>query len=264
MISKYMKLVRRFIIISWQEIYVFKFELSMVLLHLIFNTGFVFLFWYSLLSNIKELGGWNFSQLAMFSAITLFGESLGGLFFGFRDLPSKIVAGSLDKYLSRPINTLFAVLFESVSIVYFIQQFLVSLILIVIVAINSAISIKVSNIALSIIVMLIGVLIYNFIYGIITFTAFWFGKIEVFRGLILGLAESKQYPLNIFPNKMKIVLTYIVPIAFISYYPAVILLGKMSVNFMFFVKLFIFYFITFGLFIKIWRLGIKRYESNGG
>ncbi len=259
-----MKLIRRFVIISWQEIYVFKFELFMVLLHLLFNTSFVFLFWYSLLSNIKELGGWNFSQLAMFSAITLFGESLGGLFFGFRDLPSKIIMGNLDKYLSRPINTLFAVLFESVSIVYFIQQLLVSLILIIIVAINSKISIKVSNIIMSIIVMFIGVLIYNFIYGIITFMAFWFGKIEVFRGLILGLTESKQYPLNIFPIKMRMILTYIVPIAFVSYYPTVILLDKISVNFMFFLKLLVFCFITFILFIKIWRLGIKRYESNGG
>lgn len=260
----YWNLSKRFMIISWHNIYTFKFELFMVLINLIFNLSFVIIFWYSLMGHINSLGGWTFAELAMLSAITLMGEGLGGIFFGFRDLPGKIIGGELDKYLTRPVNTLYAVLFEQLSIIYFIQQFLLSSILIMIIKINYNLSFSFYNIALSFIVLLLGVLIFNFIYGTITFLAFWFGRLDVFRGLILGLTESKQYPLNIFPKKMQSILTYIIPIAFISYYPAGILLEKISIDFPSAIRFFVFFIFSLFLFYTVWSLGIKRYESNGG
>ncbi len=264
MVKYYSKLLYRFMIISWHKIKTFNFEFVMTLVHLIFNFSFVLIFWYTLLSHIQSFGDWSFPELALYTGITFVGESIGGIFFGFRDLPYTIVQGGLDKFLVRPINTLFAVLFERVSIIYFIEELIVSIVLIVTIVLRYDISINAMNVLYSLIILVWGVFIYNCLYGIVTFLAFWVGQIEVFRSLIFGLADSKQYPLSIFPEKIKLVLTYIIPVAFISYYPAVIFLNKDSLKLDFVLKFIVFSAIVLYLFKLTWNMGLTRYEANGG
>lgn len=264
MFKKYMKLFRRFIIISWQQIYVFRFEFIMILLNLIFNFSFIFIFWYTLLKHMPLFDGWNFSHLAIYTSIVFLGESLSGIFFGFRDLPSKIVNGELDKFLSRPINTLIAVLFEQVSIIYFAEQFVVSNIILISIIIKYNITISFFNLLYSFIILVIGVFILNLIYGILTFLTFWLGRLEVFRDLIMQITEAKKYPITIFPKKIQLFLIYFMPVAFVSYYPTIIFLGKEKLGYMFLIKLLIFLSFIYSIFIKIWHAGIRRYESNGG
>lgn len=260
----YSKLVIRFLVISWHRIRAFNFEFIMMFIHLLFNFSFVLLFWTSLLRHIHSFGEWSFGELAIFSGITFLGEAIGGIFFGFRDLPQKIIGGGLDKFLVRPMNTLFAVLFEQVSIVYFLEQFLTSILLILIVCWHYTIPISIGNIVLACIVLVVGVMTYHLIYGTITFLAFWFGKVNVFRSLIFGIGESKKYPINIFPMGIQYFLTFVIPIAFISYYPAAVFLGKVRLGLGMILQLSIFIVVSLGLFHVTWRKGLKRYEANGG
>lgn len=260
----YYKLVIRFFAISWHRIRTFNFEFIMLFIHLLFNFSFVLLFWTSLLRHIHSFGEWSFGELAVFSGITFLGEAIGGVFFGFRDLPQKIIGGGLDKFLIRPMNTLFAVLFEQVSIVYFFEQFLTSILLIVIVCWHYVIPVTLWNIILACVVLFAGVVIYNLLYGMITFLAFWFGKVNVFRSLIFGIGESKKYPLNIFPSGIQYFLTFVIPIAFISYYPAAIFLGKVQLGYGLILQLSILTVMSFYLFHLTWKRGLKRYEANGG
>lgn len=264
MAKYYSKLLFRFIVISWQKIKTFNFEFLMTLVHLVFNFSFILIFWYTLLSHIKSFGDWSFPELALFTGITFLGESIGGIFFGFRDLPSTIVNGDLDKFLVRPVNTLFAVLFDQVSIVYFIEELIVSIFLIIVIVIQYNVSINPLNVIFSLVILSLGVLVYNCLYGMVTFLAFWVGQVGVFRSLIFGLADSKQYPMTIFPKKVQFILTYIIPVAFISYYPAVIFMNKVNLDSFFLLKFLAFSVIIFYLFSLVWNRGLKRYEANGG
>ena len=264
MTKKYLKLFKRFFIISWQNIYVFKFEFLMVFLNLFFNFSFIFIFWYTLLNHIPKFNGWTFEELAIYTSIVFMGEGLSGFFFGFRDLPHKIINGELDKFLCRPINTLIAILFEQVSVIYFIEQFIVSIIISIFIIIKYHMEVSILNVIYSFIILFIGILILNFIYGIITFLTFWCGRLETFREIIMQVAESKHYPVTIFPKKIRFFLTYCIPTALVSYYPSIVFLGKEKFGLIFLIKFLILLLIIYTLFILTWKGGIKRYESNGG
>ena len=264
MLKYYSKLLLRFMIISWQRIRAFNFEFLMMFVQLIFNLSFILIFWGALLRHIDAFGDWTFGQLALYSGITFLGDSIGGVFFGFRDLPQKIVGGGLDKYMARPINTLFSILFEQVSIVYFLEQFIASLILITIVITRYSLAVSPFNMILGFLVLFIGVIIYNMVYGAITFLAFWVGKLGVFRNIIFGLSQSKRYPLSIFPDGIRYLLTFFVPIAFISYYPTVIFLGKFKIDLAFITQITLLLIGVSFIFSYVWNKGLKRYEANGG
>lgn len=260
----YLKLLRRFLIISWQKIRAFNFEFLMMFVHLLFNFSFVLIFWGALLRHIQAFGEWSFPELALFSGITFLGESFGGVFFGFRDLPRRIIDGGLDKFLVRPMNTLFAVLFEQVSVVYYLEELIASVILIVTVVWHYSLPVRVENVFWGLVVLLLGVVAYYCVYGMVTFLAFWFGQVGTFRAIVFGLVESKQYPLTIFPGGLRFLLTYIIPVAFISFYPAAIFLGKVAVTFMLLGQLVALLLVVFTVFCFVWSKGLKRYEANGG
>ncbi len=264
MVKYYFNLLKRFLVISWYKIRAFNFEFLMMFVHLAFNFSFILIFWGTLLRHIHAFGEWSFAELALYSGITFLGESVGGIFFGFRDLPHRIINGGLDKFLVRPMNTLFAILFERVSVVYFLEQFIASIILIGIILGHYSISVAIGDVVCSLLILVIGVVIYHFVYGIVTFLAFWVGKVGVFRAIIFGLAESKQYPITIFPDKLRSLLTFVIPVALISYYPTVIFLGKMKVGICFLLQISILFIVIFSIFRFVWCKGLKRYEANGG
>lgn len=261
---KNIRLLLRLSIISFKKIYVYKFELLMALIQLAFNFSFVIIFWYTILHMIPSVNGWSFKELVIYTSVVFLGDSLGGVFFGLRDMPEHILQGKIDKYLSRPVNVMISLLFEDISIIYFLEQFIVSILLLIIMIIKYNIQITALNMAVSIIILIAGTLIINFIFGILTFLSFWTGHIENIRNLLTGIVDAKQYPVTIFPSNIKSFLTYVIPISFASYYPCAILLGKEKINIIFVLIIIIYCIIFAFLFLKVWEKGIKKYESNGG
>ena len=61
---------------------------------------------------VPALAGWSIEELLLYTSVISFGEGLGGFFFGFRDMPERILNGEVDKYLVRPVNVMIALLFD--------------------------------------------------------------------------------------------------------------------------------------------------------
>ncbi len=54
-------------------------------------------------------------------------------------------------------------------------------------------------------------------------------NIEAFNVLTNGGPEMAQFPMSIYPSPMRLLFTFLVPLAGVVYYPAVTFLGKTSV-----------------------------------
>ena len=54
-------------------------------------------------------------------------------------------------------------------------------------------------------------------------------NIEAFNVLTNGGPEMAQFPMSIYPTPMRLLFTFLVPLAGVTYYPAVTFLGKTSV-----------------------------------
>ena len=65
------------------------------------------LFWLVLTTNFGEIGLYGIKEIMVLNMFALLADSLGGFFFGYRDLPYCINDGSYDKYLILPRRDIF-------------------------------------------------------------------------------------------------------------------------------------------------------------
>jgi ABC-2 type transport system permease protein len=79
--------------------------------------------------------------------------------------------------------------------------------------------------------------------------------------LVHHLSEFAKYPLIIYHEAVQIILTWVIPYAFTSFFPVTFLLKK---------ELLIFSFLTPAVAISVfliaysfWNFGLKRYQSSG-
>ena len=74
----------------------------------------------------------------------------------------------------------------------------------------------------------------------------------------------QQYPVNIFGKYFRIFVTCFLPVAFINYYPSVVLLDKAADGirvWQYFAPLVSFLMLAIAAFV--WRKGVKRYAGTG-
>jgi len=71
------------------------------------------------------------------------------------------------------------------------------------------------------------------IWLMLTTLAFWFVRVENLGEVFYAFYETGRFPVTIYNRWLRLVLTYIVPIAFLTTFPAATLLGKLSPFFVF-------------------------------
>ncbi len=69
------------------------------------------------------------------------------------------------------------------------------------------------------------IMLYSLVMLLIT-SAFWFVQLENVMELLFTFYEAGRFPVTIFPAWLRLVLTFVVPIAFITTIPAEVLLGR--------------------------------------
>ena len=97
--------------------------------------------------------------------------------------------------------------------------------------------------------------------------AFWtVESLEIANVLTYGGVQAAQYPLALYARWFRRVLTFVVPLACVAYYPALMILGKADplgapvwVGMVSPFAGFAFLAASFG----VWRLGLRRYASTG-
>ncbi|MDL2248352.1 ABC-2 family transporter protein [Tyzzerella sp. OttesenSCG-928-J15] len=226
-IANYFKLVKRYAILSYKNIVEFPIEVVMRIMQLIFEIGFIFLFWFSIFNTGIIFDGWSVQDIIVLSAVNLFSEGVAKITFGFRDLEYFILDGSFDKYLMRPVNSFFSMIMDKLNIFVIISKIAISLLLILYIHLTT-ISLKTLYLALSLTVL--NTVSVELLYGTFSMLAFWFGKIYSARELIFSFKSAKSYPMDIYPDSLLNMFTYLIPLAMISTIPSKVLLGKVTTS----------------------------------
>jgi ABC-2 type transport system permease protein len=89
---------------------------------------------------------------------------------------------------------------------------------------------------------------------------------EFANAFTYGGATVTQYPLNIFPREVLVGLTFVIPVAFVNWYPCLFLLGRsdptgMPESFQFASPLA--GVLTMAAALLVWRSGVRHYTSTG-
>jgi ABC-2 type transport system permease protein len=214
-------------------------------------------------NSIPNLSGWSFYEILF---IYGFAQIPRGIDHIFTDnlwmlSGSIIVNGNFDRYLIRPLNPLFQIIAERFQPDGF-GELIIGIILLGISSSNLNISFTLENSVIFLFVVICGSFIYTAIKLAVASIAFWIKFAQSYLFMTYQLSNFAKYPMGIYSNAIKGVLTFIIPFAFTGYYPGAYLLGKES---LFMGVIMTFLVAVIGTFISytVWLAGIKTYESSG-
>ena len=129
------------------------------------------------------------------------------------------------------------------------------------------IALSISGILLLISSILGGTLIFSSIFILQATLSFWsVQSLEIVNSFSYGGVELASYPLSIYPRVFREIFVFIIPIAFVNYFPGIFLLEKnktlnISPIFSFISPIvgLLFFFIAY----KLWMMGVRYYKSTG-
>ena len=84
--------------------------------------------------------------------------------------------------------------------------------------------------------------------------------------LLFDMKSFIDYPIVIFPKTLQLILTFVLPYAFINFYPAAFLFGKeLPAGFPEILKYMtpVVGLILFGIALRVWNWGLSKYKSTG-
>ena len=224
--------------------------INIVFINLIFNS-------------IPSLDGWGFYEVLF---IYGFAQIPRGIDHIFTDnlwmlSGSIIVNGNFDRYLIRPLNPLFQIIAERFQPDGF-GELIIGIILLSISSRNLNISFNFQNSVLFLFVVICGTFIYTAIKLAVASMAFWIKFAQSYLYMAYQISNFAKYPMSIYSNAIKGVLTFIIPFAFTGYYPGAYFLGKESM-FNGVILTFLVAVISNIIAYFVWLTGIKTYESSG-
>lgn len=224
-----------------------------------FTYYFIIIAMFQKFNNIK---GFTLYEVLLTFAVIQFGYSFNQTFArGIDHFDKLIIQGEFDRILIRPRNILLQVLGYEMDYTK-ICKILQALIVLFIAIYNINIDWNIYRILTLILMLLASVLIF---FGIFLLSASYcfitLQGLEVRNVFTDGGKQLAQYPIGIFNKGFIWFFTFIIPYAFVNYYPLLYILGKTNNAAYVFSPLIIIIFLIPG-FIAF-KFGSKRYTSVG-
>ena len=221
------------------------------------------LFLWIVFSQIPNLMGWSMNEVVFIYGFSLIPKGIDHLFFDNLWMIGHFIVrkGDFDKYLTRPVNTLFHVMVEKVQIDALGELIMgIALVSVTLPQLNLAWSFL--RVLLTVAAIFFATFIYTGIKTIAASFAFWTKRSGNIMYMFYMVNDFAKYPVTIYNEIVKNIITYIIPFAFTAYYPAkYFLTGENPLFNVGLTVLISAVLMTFGIFI--WHRGLRAYESAG-
>lgn len=206
------------------------------------------------------LGGWSLAEaLVVVALFTLMNGVIHAVLEpNVQDLIAMVRDGKLDFVLVKPVNSQFISTLRRYRFSGASDLAAGAAILgIAFTQLDYAPSLQ--SLALFALMFGVAVLIVYSIWVVIATTSFWFVKVNNLSELFRAVYDTARFPVNTFPGMIRLVLTFVVPVAFITTFPAQAVLGRLDAPTVLAA-------LAFGLALfagsaGFWRYAIRNYSS---
>jgi ABC-2 type transport system permease protein len=213
-----------------------------------------------LFANTQTLGGWGPGELvALLGVFRLVNTLMAALIWpGTERFNESVRDGSFDYIMLQPVNSLFQVTFSRITI-WRAWDLVVAFVLIAAGLQMTGEAATTTSIGLLLLLSACGAaVIYSMWIVMIAFT-FWFTKFDNNVTILQALLDAGRYPATIYPSWLRIIVTFVVPIAVATTVPLQALRGELPAW-----QILLFLVISAACVfaaLRIWRAGVRRYNS---
>lgn len=220
-----------------------------------------------LLKRFPSIGGWGKYEILLLYAFDVLSYAIAGTFFmgSFQKLPRLIRQGELDGALTKPVNPMVYLICTKISAGY-TSNYIVGLVVIAVCFQKLGIAWSAGRICWLAADIAGASLIQAAGFIATSVPAFWLLKSDgLYQLFFKNMTYFLQYPLSIYHKGVRILLTVILPYAFINFYPVQYFLGRGMEG-----AAAVLRYMTplvgaavFALAYGFWKLGLAAYEGTG-
>ncbi len=211
-------------------------------------------------NNTETLGGWGAGELiALLGVFRLVNTLMAALIWpNTEKFNQSIRDGSMDYTLLQPVNSMFLTTFSRIT-VWRIWDLVLAIILIVVgINMSGDITTPLSTLTFILLAVSGAIVIYSLWIVLIALT-FWFTKFDNNVTILQALLDAGRYPVTVYPVWLRIIVTFIIPIAVATTIPLQALRGDLEIS-----RMLIFIgvgIVSFWIASLVWKAGLKRYSG---
>lgn len=264
----YAKMYGRYIVLTLKSRMEYRFSFLMDILIHIFIYVINYMSLWIIFEKFKSISGWGFYEVMFLYNLNLLSYGFCCMFFysPMQGLERMVQRGDFDSILVRPIKPFWHLIFRGFNHVFLGHIILAAIIFYVSIS-HLQVSWNLFKALMFLLVIIGGVLIQTAILVLSGSLSFWFVRSRAaVNTTIYGLRAFLDYPITIYPGWIQVILTFIVPYAFVNFYPSELFLQK-SGAMLFHPTLQygtpVVGILLFALSMKVWDIGVQRYQSTG-
>lgn len=230
------------------------------------STGIIVI--YFTLLQFDTLSGWNMSEMFFLFSLLFLTYGIMILFFtGLRDFGGMVRSGNFDRFLLRPRGLLFQLIFVDADWFAAIGQGGLGIVLFILSAGKVGIQWNIETVVYYVLAVAGGVLIQGAIFLILATLNIYLLETGSLKELTYyNFRKFAGYPINIFHKAIQLIMIYVVPFAFVNYFPAQFLLRKPGAEE--YPEIFFYLTPVVGIIWYLaaylfWRISIRWYKSSG-
>ena len=211
-------------------------------------------------SNTETIAGWSFGELiALLGVFQLVHTLMIALIWpNTEKFNQSIRDGSMDYTLLQPVSSMFLVTFSRIT-VWRAWDLILAVILIVIGVNISGGTTTPLSILVFILLTASGAMIIYSLWIVLIALTFWFTKFDNNVTILQALLDAGRYPATVYPVWLRIIVTFVIPIAVATNVPLQGLRGNLTAG-----SVLLFLAISGICFLiasQVWKRGLKQYSG---
>lgn len=209
-------------------------------------------------------GTWDAWNLIFLYGLMLTSYGIAQVFArNLRYLEEFVVTGSLDIYFVRPQSILFGLIFNNLGVIEIFAHFLPSVIVLVVACIYNRVHWSLCKLLVLFGAVIGGAFIQMALFLLIGSVSFWTMRSRSLEKIFYAFKDFLNYPLYVYGKEVLAFLTYVLPLAFVNYYPSLYILDKENArNALNFMTMPVAVCLS-GIVLLVWRISLAHYESAG-
>ena len=211
-------------------------------------------------SNTTTLGGWSLGDLiALLGVFRLVNTLMMALIWpNTEKFNQSIRDGSMDYTILQPVNSMFLVTFSRIT-VWRIWDLVLAIVLIVIGINISGDTTSPLSILTFILLTISGAVVIYSLWIVLIALTFWFTKFDNNVTILHALLDAGRYPVTVYPVWLRIIVTFVIPVAVATTIPLQALRGDLNLNQV--ILFFTIGIVSFLIASRVWKSGLKQYSG---